>query len=288
MKIILKREKTLAKSRFLRFFIFLVLLFTFSTIIYTKKISAFGHKEVAFINIGIPTIRAAINARKNHAPILKSVIQAICGGYIMQEGFKLAAGSEKKSAWHAWEAKLMLNMGASIAESAAKDFVFRMDVGPIWIISSGTKILLKPGLASTLSAITNFTDGSKLDWGRTFKYGTLAFRKPVRNSGTISSSGALAYSNANIFTTNKNGAHAGHELVHTFQYRRESFWSPNISKLFPEIGKKIGNGWVDDTGWSINWGAQCAWADMIGKSKDFDIPMEKEAYYLEEKYKQKY
>ena len=42
------------------------------------------------------------------------------------------------------------------------------------------------------------------------------------------------------------------------------------------------------TAWSINWGLQCAWADTMGKSKDFDIPLEKEAYYLEGKYGKSY
>jgi hypothetical protein len=251
-------------------------------------VSAFGEKEVALINMGIPAIQAALKAKRTGKPIAKAVLQAICGGYIMQEGFRLAPSNENSPAWKAWRAKLMVNFGASLAESAGEDFKFKMDIGPIWLIADKEDIKLRPGINSTISSLIHLSEGSRIDWKNSFKYGTFAFKRSSNNDGTINGSGALAYSNANTFATNERGAHAGHELVHTFQYRRDAFMFPNVSKLFPEIGEKIGSGWVDDTGWSINWGLQCAWADMMGKSKDFDIPLEKEAYYLERKYGKSY
>jgi hypothetical protein len=253
-----------------------------------SHVSAFGEKEVALINMGIPAIQAGIRAHRRGRNIGKAVLQALFGGYIMQQGFVLAPNNEKAPAWKAWRSKIMVNLGASLAESAGEEFKFRMDIGPIWFLADKEGFEFKPGINSSIAPIIHLFEGSKIDWGSSFKYGTMAFKRPSNYDGTINSSGALAYSNANTFTTNMSGAHAGHELVHTFQYRRESFMSPSVSQLFPEIGEQIGDGWIDDTGWSINWGLQCSWADMSGKSKDFDIPMEKEAYYLEERYGKNY
>ncbi len=251
-------------------------------------VSAFGEKEVALINMGIPAIQAGIRAHRRGTNIGKAVLQALFGGYIMQQGFVLAPNNEKAPAWKAWRSKIMVNLGASLAESAGEEFKFRMDIGPFWFLADKEGFEFKPGINSSIAPVIHIFEGSKIDWGNSFKYGTMAFKRPANYDGTINSSGALAYSNANTFTTNMSGAHAGHELVHTFQYRREAFMSPSVSQLFPEIGEQIGDGWVDDTGWSVNWGLQCTWADMYGKSKDFDIPMEKEAYYLEERYGKNY
>ena len=106
------------------------------------------------------------------------------------------------------------------------------------------------------------------------------------SDGTLNGSSALAYSNANTFTTNGTGAHAGHELVHTFQYRRDAMYPLRVGSFIKGFDEYLGDRWVDDTAWSINWGLQCAWADATGRSKDFDIPMEKEAYYLEKRYRE--
>lgn len=252
------------------------------------KARDFGERDIAIINIAVPAVMAGIRAYHEKEPIEKAMLQAAFGGYIMQEGFKLAPRLEEKSAFEAWKAKLMVNLGASIAESAGERFTFRMDIGPVWMIADGRTVKFKPGLNAVLAPIVHLIDGSKFDLGKSLKYGTTSFKRGVEGDGTLAGSGALAYSNANTFTTDANGSHAGHEMVHTFQYRRDAMYPLRLGNLFPEIDRRIGDGWVDDTAWSINWGLQCAWADYNKKSKDFDILMEKEAYYLEERYRQPY
>ena len=249
-----------------------------------KITKAFGERDLLLINLGIPALKAAYIADRENRPIAKAVVQALFGGYIMHEGFKLAPRIENEPAWRAWKAKLMVNFGASLAESAGKNFVYRMDIGPIWLIADKGRVRFKPALNATIAPLIHLAEGSRLSWANSLKYGTLAFKRSSRKDGTINRAGALAYSNANSFITNENGNHAGHELVHTFQYRRAAIDWPNISYFLPEAKKQIGDGWLDDTNWSIGWGLQCAIADMNGQSKDFDIPMEKEAYYLERKY----
>lgn len=252
------------------------------------KALAFGEKELLLLNVGIPAIRAAIKAHRTGYPIEKAVLQAAFGGYIMQEGFKLAPKVEKSSAWEAWQAKLMVNFGASLAESAADEFRFRMDIGPVWLETDGDKVRFRPALNAVVAPLIHLKSGAKIDWSNSFKYGTLALSRNKNSNGTLNSSGALAYSQANTFITDPTGAHAGHELVHTFQYRREAMSNFNLSNLSPWFKERLGDGWVDDTNWTISWALQCAWADATGKSKDFDIPMEKEAYYLEHKYYRPY
>lgn len=249
---------------------------------------AYDEKDLMIINLGIPALRAAYRADRAGKPIIKSVVQAIFGGYIMYQGFKLAPRIESEPAWRAWEAKLMVNFGASLAESAGDKFKFRMDIGPVWLIADEEKVVFKPAINAVVAPIIHLAEGSRFSLKNSLKYGTLAFERSAKIDGTINKSGALAYSNANTFTTNENGNHAGHELVHTFQYRRAAMNWPNISYFLNEAEKQIGDGWIDDTSWSIGWGIQCAWADMLGKNKDFDIPMEKEAYYLESKYLKPY
>lgn len=253
-----------------------------------STVRAYGEKEILLINLGIPALKAAYKADREGKPIIKSVVQALFGGYIMYQGFKIAPRIETEPIWKAWQAKLMVNFGASIAESAGDKFVFRMDIGPIWMIADHGKVTFKPAINAMVAPLIHFAEGSRLSFRDSFKYGTLAFKRSAEKNGAINKSGALAYSNANTFTTNEAGNHAGHELVHTFQYRRAVMEWPNISQLLPEAEKQIGDGWLDDTNWSIGWGLQCAWADMYGKSKDFDIPLEKEAYYLESKYLKPY
>ncbi len=264
--------------------LFLAITFFMLVFLPMKIARAFGERDLLIINLGIPALKAAYKADREKKPIIKSVVQAIFGGYIMYQGFKLAPRIENEPAWRAWQAKLLVNFGASLAESAGDEFVYRMDIGPVWLIADKNRVRFKPALNATIAPLIHLAEGSKFSWENSFKYGTLAFKRPIRADGTINSAGALAYSNANTFITNENGNHAGHELVHTFQYRRAMIDWPNVSYFLPEAKKQIGDGWIDDTNWSIGWGLQCAIADMNGQSKDFDIPMEKEAYYLERKY----
>ncbi len=272
-----------ATSRLLAFFSVIVLVVCFSWP--CAKARDFGDKEIVLLNIGIPAILAGLRAYHAGEPVEKAMLQAAFGGYIMQQGFQQAPKLEDRSAWSAWKAKLMVNFGASLAESAGDKFVFRMDIGPVWLVTDGKTVHFKPGLNGVIAPLVHLAEGSKFDFGRSLKYGTMAFERNVKGDGTLNGSGALAYSNANTFTTDANGTHAGHELVHTFQYRRDAMYPIHIGALFSAIDEKIGNNWIDDTSWSVNWGLQCAWADYNGKSKDFDIPMEKEAYYLEQKYR---
>ncbi len=253
-----------------------------------NRVKAYGEKELLLINLGIPALKAAYKADREGKPILKSVVQAVFVGYIMYQGFKLAPRIEKEPAWRAWQAKLMVNFGASIAESAGDRFVYRMDIGPVWMIADRGKIRFKPAINAVVAPVVHLLEGSKFNWRDSLRYGTTAFTRPARRDGTLNSAGALAYSNTNAFITNQNGDHAGHEMVHTFQYRRAAIDWPNASYFFPEIQDRLGDNWIDDTNWSIGWGLQCAIADMNGNSKDFDIPMEKEAYYLERKYSRPY
>lgn len=249
------------------------------------KARDFGEKDIILLNMAIPAVFAGLRAYHAGEPVEKAVLQAAFGGYIMQQGFKMAPKLEDKSAWSAWQAKLMVNLGASLAESAGDKFVFRMDMGPLWLIADGATVRFKPGINSVISPLIHLIEGSTFDLGRSLKYGTTAFKRTVSRNGALNNSGALAYSNANTFTTNPSGSHAGHEMVHTFQYRRDAIYPLNIGTLFSDIGKKIGDGWVDDTSWAMNWGLQCALADYNGKSKNFDIMLEKEAYYLEQNFR---
>jgi len=250
------------------------------------KARDFGEREVALLNIGLPAIIAGVRAYHAGEPIEKAVIQAAFGGYIMQEGFKQTPKLEDRSAFEAWKTKLMINLGASIAESAGGPFVFRMDIGPVWMIADRGAVHFRPAFNAVLAPIVHLAEGSKFDLGRSLKYGTTAFKRGVSRDGTLNGSSALAYSNANTFTTDTSGSHAGHEMVHTFQYRRDAMYPIRLGNIFPKIDEQTQERWIDDTAWSINWGLQCTWADLKGKSKDFDIMMEKEAYYLEEKYRQ--
>ncbi len=254
----------------------------------SNMVKAFSDKELVITSIGIPAAIAALRAHYNGTCVKKAVIQAAFGGLLMKEAFKMAPKLEEKSAWNAWQAKLMVNLGASLAESAGDEFVFRMDIGPLWMLADSRSIRFRPAINAVVAPVVHFIEGSRLDWERSFKYGTFAFERGNRGDGTLNGTGALAYSNANTFTTNKDGEHSGHELVHTFQYRRDAMFPLRFENLLPDLSNRLGDNWVDDTGWSINWGLQCAWADYRGKSKDFDIPMEKEAYYLEKKYRKFY
>ncbi|GAB1353878.1 MAG TPA: hypothetical protein PLK58_02290 [Candidatus Rifleibacterium sp.] len=246
---------------------------------------AFSDKELMVTNICIPAALAGLRAHYNGTDIKKAMIQAAFGGLLMREGFKIAPRLEEKPAWQAWKAKILVNLGASLAESAGDDFVYRMDIGPVWLIVKDRNISFKPALNAVIAPVVHLIEGSKPDWGRSLKYGTFAFERSSSRDGTLNGTGALAYSNANTFTTNKSGSHSGHELVHTFQYRRDAMSPLRLGNLISGLDERLGDNWVDDTGWGISWGLQCGWADLYDKSKDFDIPLEKEAYYLEKKYR---
>jgi hypothetical protein len=244
----------------------------------------FNSQDMLILNVGIPVLQAGWRAHRHRTPLGRALLQALAGGLMMNKGLEQAAKTDGESAWKGWQAKIMMNLGASLAESAGKEFCFRMDIGPVWFLADQYGWKFRPGVHGTIAPLLNLAEGAKIDWKRSFRFGTMAFHRPQNWDGTIGSNGALAYSNANNFITDERGSHVGHELVHTFQYRRDAFFSPSLAKLVPEFENAIADNWVDDTGWSLNWAVQCAWSDLKYQDKDFDILMEREAYYLSEKY----
>lgn len=129
-------------------------------------VKAFSDKELAITSIGIPTALAALRAHFNGTCVKKAIIQAAFGGYLMQEGFKMAPTLEEKPAWQAWQAKIMVNLGASLAESAGEDFIYRMDIGPVWMIANKNNIRFKPAINAMIAPIVHMLEGSKPDIGR--------------------------------------------------------------------------------------------------------------------------
>lgn len=241
-------------------------------------------------NIAIPAGIAALRAHYEGTSIKDAVIQAVFGGYMMQESIKRAAKLEEKSSWYAWQTKFMFNLGASICESAGYEkFTFRMDIGPVWLISENEKIKFKLGINSLITPIIHVIEGSKFNHKQSLKYGTFVFERDTDRFGRLKGSDALAYSTANTFTTNKLGNHVGHEVIHTYQYRRNCLYPIQIGDYWPELTTKYfkEDKWVDDTGWAMNWALQCSWARWRNKNKNFDIPLEQEAYGME-KYRRKY
>lgn len=249
-----------------------------------KVYAKFDQKRMNITNIAIPAGMAALRAHYEGTSIKKAIIQAIFGGYIMQESLKSAAKIEEKSAWYAWETKIMFNLGASLCESAGLEkFTFKMDVGPFWIINEDNNIKVKLGINGVVAPIFHLADGSKFDYKQSLKYGTFVFERASKSNGNLFGSNSLAYSTANTFVTNYDGNHSGHELIHTYQYRRNCLYPIQIGDYWPSFTTKYfkEDKWVDDTGWFLNWGLQCGWASWRNKDKDFDIPLEQEAYYME-------
>ncbi len=249
-----------------------------------KAYAKFDQKRMYITNIAIPTGMAALRAHYEGTSITKAIIQSIFGGYIMQESMKRAAKIEGKSALYAWETKVMFNLGASLCESAGlEEFTFKMDVGPVWVINKGNDIKFKLGINGVIAPVFQLADGSKFDYKQSLKYGTMVFERKTSRNGNLMGSNALAYSTANTFVTNVNGNHSGHELTHTYQYRRNCLYPIQIGDYWPEFTTKYfkEDKWVDDTGWFLNWSAQCAWASWRNKNRDYDIPLEQEAYYME-------
>jgi hypothetical protein len=241
---------------------------------------AFNGRDLVLLNVVFPMLQAGYKAHRHGKPVGQALLQGAAGGLLMQKGFETAADARDGKAWTAWRAKILMNLGASLCESAGDQFRFRMDVGPVWILAGPEGIQFRPGLHSTIAPLLNLSEGARLDLGRSLRFGTLTFDRPRNSDGTIGRNGALAYSNANNFITDQRGNHIGHELIHTFQYRRDAFLMPRLGRLIPEVEDRLGQNWVDDTGWFVNWASQCRWADWHNKSRDFDIPLEKEAYYL--------
>ncbi|HOT27466.1 MAG TPA: hypothetical protein PLU72_04700 [Candidatus Ozemobacteraceae bacterium] len=247
--------------------------------------SAFTGRDLAALNIAVPAVTAGWRAHRRGTAVGPAILQALAGGLCMQKAMETAAKVRDDDPWRAWRAKFLMNVGASLAESAPEGrFLYRMDFGPVWLEAGPGGFRFKPGLHGSLAPLLNLADGARIDPGRSLRLGTLAYERNRNRDGTIGRNGALAYSNANNLVTNRNGDHAGHELIHTFQYRRDvSIW-PSLGQLFPAIRCRTDR-WVDDTGWSVAWGSQCAASRIAGQDRDFDILMEREAYELTDTYR---
>ncbi len=248
----------------------------------------YSEKRMMITNIAIPVAIAAWRAHFEGTSMKRAIIQAACGGLIMQEGMKRATKLEERGSMYAWGTKLIVNLGASLCESAGYDkFSFRMDVGPVWIVQEDSKFKFKLGICSLISPIVHFAQGSKFDAKQSLKYGTFVFERRTNRFGQLIGTDALAYSTGNTFTTNKDGNHSGHEMVHTYQYRRNTIYPIQVSDFWPKFKTKYfkEDKWVDDTGWFINWQLQRGWANLNNKSTSFEIPLEEEAYYMERKYR---
>lgn len=250
----------------------------------TGSSSAFNGRDLAVLNIAAPAITAGFRAHRRGTPVGPAILQALAGGLCMQKAMETAAKLHDNDPWRAWRAKFLMNIGASLAESAPEGrFTYRMDIGPFWLVAGPGGCRFKPGLHGTFAPFLNFSDGARINMDRTLRLGTLSFERGRNRDGTIGRNGALAYSNANNLVTNRHGDHVAHELIHTFQYRRDiSLW-PSLGQLFPAIRCRTDR-WVDDTGWSVAWGSQCLTTRMMGKDRDFDILMEREAYELTDTY----
>jgi len=246
----------------------------------TGRGAAFTNRDLVVLNVVVPAVTAGWRAHKRRTPVGPAILQGIAGGLLMHKALETAARVRDDDTWRAWRAKIMMNVGASLAESAPDGrFRYRMDLGPFWLEAGSGGCRVRPALHASLAPLLNMADGARLDFGRTLRLGTLSFERGRNRDGTIGRNGALAYSNANNLVTNRRGDHVGHELVHTFQYRREAFLSRNLSQIFPSIACRTCR-WVDDTGWSVAWALECLAADLCGQERDFDILMEREAYEL--------
>lgn len=242
--------------------------------------SAFNGRDMVVLNVVVPVVQAGFRAHRQKKPVGSAILQAIAGGLMMQKAFEMVAETNDQSFLKAWKSKILLNFGASMCESAGGEFQYRMDIGPIWFFANANGTRFRPGLHSSIAPLLNMDDGARVDWRRSLKFGTAMFTRPKKSNGTIGSDGALAYSNANNIITDFEGSHVGHELVHTFQYRRDVLTIPGLTSFGSTLSRFFGDRFVDDSGWSIDWGLQSLWSDMKFQNRDFDIPMEKEAYYL--------
>lgn len=244
-------------------------------------ILAFSSKDLFLINVGIPSLTTIVKAVQKDIPIMPALFRSIIGGCIIANALKNTKNAEEKSNKDLWKTKLQLNLGSSLVESATcNNFTFKMDIGPWWIIFDNYKISTKIGIHSAVVTLLNRLEGSKPSFKYSLKYGTIVFKKPKNFDGTIGKRGALAYSNANNITLNPAGQHAGHELIHAYQYRRDNAFMPNIGSIIPNLNSKISDTFYDDTAWLLNWTLQIGYAQAAGINKDFGILLEKEAYFL--------
>ncbi|MBF0409702.1 MAG: hypothetical protein HQM10_20345 [Candidatus Riflebacteria bacterium] len=242
---------------------------------------AFDERNLILINVLLPAIKAGYETYRDKGPVGEAIIQAMAGGLIMHKALKTAADCNESDSWSAWRSKGLMNAGASIIESAGKKrFTFRMDLGPVWMIVKKDQISFKLGFHSLFTTITNLSEGTEFELGRSLRMGTTSFSRRKHRDGTIGTKGALAYTNANNIVTDPYGSHVGHEMIHSLQYRRDAWLIPNWGSLVDRFPERFGNMWLNDTGWSTNWIFQSLSAKAFGMDQDFDIPMEKEAYYL--------
>ena len=275
---------------FKRFCFCLLMAITLNIFYFNRPILAsYDKKQFYVTNVAFPALMGGIRAYYEGTNIFKAILQGATGGYLMVEGLKGIAKAEVKSSSYAWGHKLLFNFGASVADSAGRpQMEYKMDVGPVWIIAKDNKLKFKLGINAVIVPLIHVFEGSKFDSKLSLKYGTLAFKRKKSKDGTLLGTSALAYSNANVITTNIEGDHAGHELIHTFQYRRADLSPLKLSNIIPRFEERFsecfGNCWYDDTGWAAEWGLQCGWADINHKNKSFDIPFEKEAYWVENTY----
>ena len=214
------------KYRWTQRLLAVMVVFLVGGILCLSNTCAFNGRDLALINIALPAVQAGLRAHRNRNPVGPAILQAISGGMMMQKAFELASRVDDQSVWKAWQAKILLNLRASLAESAGDRFKYRMDMGPVWLIADSQGIKFKLGVHGTLAPFLNMSDGARIDLKRSLRFGTLALRREQRQDGTIGDNGALAYSNANNFITDPYGNHVGHELIHTFQYRRDAFSCP--------------------------------------------------------------
>jgi hypothetical protein len=271
-------------------FLLCLLILAFINVSSLRVVKAYENKYFYITNMAIPAVLGSVKAYYEGNSIKRAFFQGLIGGLIMQEGLKGIANAENHSSATAWKNKILFNYGASLAESAGESRItYKMDFGPFWLThQENNRIKVQIGLNSAVVVASHLASKSSFDLENSLKYGTFAFKRNCNRDGTLLGSSALAYSNANIITTNFDGEHAGHELTHTFQYRRDMMSPLKVSNLIPKFKEKIGDAWFDDTAWTINWGLQCGWAELRDKDKSFDIPLEREAYWLERKYKTQY
>jgi len=246
----------------------------------TPNIEAWRQGDEVAINIVIPVAISAYRAHRHRRPVGKAILQSLAGGIMVWKGLEKAGLADNRDPWQAWQGKFLVNLGSSLIESAATATqTFRADFGPLWVITDGHKTRVRVGLHSALVTAAALLDGSRFSWRDSGRIGTLAFTRPMSADGSIGFNGALAYTKGNVVTLNPQGNHAGHELVHALQYRRDNALMPGITKIFPQTRHWF-RAFEDDTGWLLNWTAQKAASGMLDHNMDFDSAMEKEAYYL--------
>ena len=121
--------------------------------------AAFNGRDLVVLNVILPAIKAGWRAHRHRKPLGPAILQAAAGGLMMQKAFEQTLNSEHQSSWQTWRTKLLLNAGASSAESAGGELAFRMDIGPLWLIADRRSVRLRPGVHGVLAPILNMADG---------------------------------------------------------------------------------------------------------------------------------